>query len=91
MGIKGLSKHLRKSFSACDISKFKDKRVGVDASSWVYQAYFSQLEPSGDESILVIRSFELKLKLFESNNIKVESKGGVRVRRPQTRLQKTNE
>ena len=70
MGIKRLSQFLKLDFTTAHISKFRGSKVGVDISSWIYQAYFCQLEFSGDESILILRNIELKIKLFEQNDIK---------------------
>ena len=70
MGIKRLNQFLRYDFTTAHISDFHGLKLGVDISSWIYQAYFCQLEFSGDDSILILRNIELKLKLFEQNDIK---------------------
>lgn len=69
MGIKRLTQFLKKDFILKNISEYANLNVAVDISSWIYQAYFSQLEYTGDNSLLVIRNIEMKLKIILKENI----------------------
>ena len=71
MGIKRLTQFLRNDFLARHISEFAGARLAVDTLGWIYQAHFSQVEYSGDNTLLVVRHIELRLKLFEKQGITV--------------------
>lgn len=87
MGIKRLTQFLRDEFHSTTIAALAGETVGVDTSSWIYQWFFCQYDSLVDPAILIIRNLEMRLKLFEANNVKVTSSGHIRFRRPQTPLQ----
>lgn len=69
MGIKRLSQFLKSDFTKSNLSNFTNKRFAIDVSCWIYQAYFCQHDYTGDDTLLVIRNIELKLKILEKYNI----------------------
>ena len=71
MGIKRLTQILRKEFVNVEIRQFPGKKIGIDISLWIYQAFYSLMDYSGDDSMFVIRNIERKIKLFEEHNITV--------------------
>ena len=70
MGIKRLQTFLKGEFKDKHIREFEGMILGVDICPWIYQAYFCQLESGDDDSLMIIRSIELKLKLFDKFGIK---------------------
>lgn len=71
MGIKRLYQLLRLDFKAAEIGSFANQRLAIDTHQWIYHAYFSQLDYSGDYTLLVIRAIDLRLKLFAKFGITV--------------------
>ena len=66
MGIKRLSQFLRVDFGPINIREIQGSRLAIDTLGWIYNAYFSQIEYSGDNTLMVIRNIELRLKLFKN-------------------------
>lgn len=88
MGIKNLFYNLPALSVERKLEYFKNKRVGIDANSWLFQAYHAQFNSDFMKNIHgIIRIFDLRIKILQKSQIDVFLLVYLRFRRPKTFVQ----
>ena len=74
MGIKNLFYNLPSLSKERPLSDFANKRIGIDASAWIFQAYHSQFNSDGWQNVIgLIRLFDRRMQILEKNKLEVHS------------------
>ena len=71
MGIKRLYQNLRADFKNRPVSDLTGQKIAIDTMGWIYQAYFSMMEHSGDTNMFILRYFERKVNALKKFDIEV--------------------
>lgn len=62
---------MKADFEKKDISSLARQKIAVDMMNWVYQAYFSLMEFTGDSNMFILRYFERKVNALKKYNIEL--------------------